>query len=352
LASSADVDAIIISNGTSPYLDSVFWYVTEQMSGTFEGSFAVISRDGTLDVITGTLEETTARKGLGNIRVYESHEDRSSILSEVLGGCGRIGISGRSMSHNTAEYVKKITNAELVDVSSNISKVIAVKDVKETAIIRKACAISSKIASVLPDALREGMTESEAAGLIDSEMRKRGGSGNAFDTIAAFGENSAEPHYRPSDRKLRKGDAALFDFGSKYGLYCSDLTRTVFFGRPDDILLRAYDVVLKAQEGGMWAMSDGAPAPNADLAAREVIDGSEFKGRFIHSFGHGLGMNIHEAPSVWQRSEDILKEGMITSAEPGIYLPGIGGVRIEDTVLITRDGCEPLTKFDQSLTVI
>jgi Xaa-Pro aminopeptidase len=135
-------------------------------------------------------------------------------------------------------------------------------------------------------------------------------------------------------------------------MYCSDLTRTVFLGSAKVALRRAYDVVLKAKEAGMREMYDGAPAKNADIAARNVIDATEFKGMFIHSFGHGLGMNIHEGPWASAKSEDILRKGMVVSAEPGIYLPGLGGIRIEDTVLITKNGAEALTEFDESCTVV
>ncbi|MCL2890431.1 MAG: aminopeptidase P family protein [Methanomassiliicoccaceae archaeon] len=347
-----DVDLIVIANGTSPFLDSLFWYVTEQTSGTFEGSLAVISNDGTLDVATGQLEETTARKGLGNVHVYSTRDEKDSLITELMKGCERIGVCGRTLTYNASEYIKKLTSAELVDVSAKISEVTVIKDEKEIADIRKACDISSKAAMKIPEMLRSGTTEKEMAWNIDSFMRMNGGSGNAFDTISAFGENSAEPHHSPSERALKKGDAALFDFGSKYGMYSSDLTRTVFFGKPKEILKRAYDVVLRAKNAGMEEMKDGAPVKNADIAAREIIDASEFKGKFIHSFGHGIGMNVHEYPSVSSESEETFRTGMVVSAEPGIYLPGIGGIRIEDTVLITKDGFKELTEFDETYTVI
>jgi Xaa-Pro dipeptidase len=183
-------------------------------------------------------------------------------------------------------------------------------------------------------------------------MRELGGTGNAFDTISAFGPNSSRPHHSPTDSKLKKGDAALFDFGTKYDRYCSDMTRTVFFSKPPKIMQRAYEVVLEAQTAGIEKYKGGMPARDADLAAREVIENTEFKGKFIHSFGHGIGMEVHQGISVSPRSEHILKEGNIVSAEPGIYIPGVGGIRIEDTCLITKDGCERLTDFDRSFTVI
>ena len=347
-----DVDRVIIANGTSPFLDSLFWYVTEQTSGTFEGSFAIISNNGSLDIATGQLEETTARNALGNVHTYGTRDERDSLITELLKGCKRIGVCGRTLTYNASEYIKKLTGAELVDVSAKISEVTVIKDEKEIAEIRKACDISSKAAMKIPEMLRKSITEKEMAWEIDSFMRMNGGSGNAFDTISAFGPNSAEPHHSPSERKLKKGDAALFDLGSKYGMYSSDLTRTVFFGKPEDVLRRAYDVVLKAKNAGMAEMKNGAPVKNADNAAREVIDASEFKGKFIHSFGHGIGMNVHEDPSVSSRSEDVFRTGMVVSAEPGIYLPGIGGIRIEDTVLITNDDFEELTEFDETYTVV
>jgi len=346
------VDAVVISNGVSPFLDPLFRYLTEQTSGTFEGSFAVVSKDGSLDIVTSPLEETTAKKGSGNVHVYEKREERDSLLSGLLKGCGRIGICGRSVTYNASEYIRKIGGAELVDVSSEISGITAIKDAKEISDIRKAAAISSKTASRIPEMLRSGMTEKELAKMIDLGMVSDGGAGNAFETICAFGPNSAEPHHHPSDRKIKKGNAALFDFGSKYGMYCSDLTRTVFFGEPEEILERAYEVVLTAKNAGMTELYDGAPAKNADLIARDIIDDSEFKGMFIHSFGHGMGMNIHESPAVSSRSDDVLKKGMVVSAEPGIYIPGIGGIRIEDSVLITKNGFEELTEFDEGFTVI
>ena len=160
------------------------------------------------------------------------------------------------------------------------------------------------------------------------------------------------PHHSPGDRRLREGDVALFDFGTKYERYCSDLTRTVFFGEPDDELRRAYEVVMRAQEAGFAEYRDGAPAAAADRAARDIIDGSEFAGRFIHTFGHGIGMDVHQDISVYHGSEQTLRSGNVVSAEPGIYLPGKGGIRIEDTCLVTADGAERLTGFPRGITVV
>ena len=183
-------------------------------------------------------------------------------------------------------------------------------------------------------------------------MRRLGGTGNAFDTIAAFGPYSAEPHHTPCDYRLKRGDAALFDFGSRFGRYCSDLTRTIFLGEPVEKLKRAYEIVLNAQEAGIERIRPGAKASEVDAAARELIDSTEFKGLFIHSFGHGIGMDVHQNIHVSPRSEHVLEEGNVISAEPGIYIPGVGGIRIEDTILVTKDGCRRLTSYDHSFTVV
>ncbi|MCL2142787.1 MAG: M24 family metallopeptidase, partial [Methanomassiliicoccaceae archaeon] len=182
--SCVNVGAVVISNGTSPFLDLTFWYVTEQSSGTFEGSLAIIS-DGCLDVVTGPLEETTAKKGKGNVHVYRTREERNGIILKLLKGHERIGICGPSVTYNASEYLKRISGAELVDVSSNIDGVMSIKDEKEISEIRKACEISSKTASRIPEMLHDGISEKEMACSIDADMRNNGGSGNAFETIAA-----------------------------------------------------------------------------------------------------------------------------------------------------------------------
>jgi len=321
--------------------------------GSFEGSMAVVGKDGSLDVIVSSLEEETASSGKGNIHVYENAEERDKYIREVLKGASRVGFNTRRASYSMVRYVKKTAKRiRIRDASEAIFQTVSVKDSTEIELTRKACGISSRVAGEIPDMLSEGITEKEMAFMIDVRMRELGGTGNAFETISAFGANSSKPHHSPSDYKLMKGDTALFDFGTKYEGYCSDMTRTVFLSRPPEILERAYEVVLEAQTAGIEKYMDGLPAKDADLAAREVIDRSEFKDKFIHSFGHGIGMDVHQHISVSPKSEHILKEGNIVSAEPGIYIPGVGGIRIEDTCLITKNGCERLTDFDRRITFV
>jgi len=347
------MDAVVIMNDGEPFLDSTFWYVTEQPGGCFESCVAVVGPDGTLSVIVNPLEEESAREGVGNVLVYHNREERDGYLREALKGCKNVGFNVHSATYSMVEYVKKtVKGIKVVNASDAIDNTVSVKDQKEIEATRKACKISSQVAKELPDMLAEGASEKEIAARMDNRMRELGGTGNAFDTIAAFGANSAQCHHMPCDYRLKKGDTALFDFGTKYDRYCSDMTRTLFLGRPPEILERAYEVVKEAQLAGIAEYRDGANANAADLAARAIIDETEFEGLFIHSFGHGIGMDVHQAISVSPRSPQILREGNIVSAEPGIYIPGVGGIRIEDTVLITKDGCEILTDFDHSFTVV
>lgn len=347
------MDAVVVANDGEPFLDSTFWYLTEQTSGTFEGSFAIAGPGGKLDVIVSILEEEGAREGKGDVHVYHNRQERDQYIRDALKGCKKVGFNVDSVTYAAAEYVKRTAEGiEVVNATKAIGDTVSVKDEKEIAATREACRISSVVAGEIPDMLSEGVTEKQVAARMDNRMRELGGTGNAFDTIAAFGAYSSQPHHMPCDYALRKGDTALFDFGTKYDRYCSDMTRTVFLGKPPEILERAYEVVLEAQEAGIAAYRDGVKACEPDLAARKVIDESEFKDRFIHSFGHGIGMDVHQSISVSPKSEQVLRAGNIVSAEPGVYIPGVGGIRIEDTILITEDGCEVLTSFDHSFTVV
>jgi Xaa-Pro dipeptidase len=353
IANAHDMDAVVIMNGGEPFLDSTFWYLTEQSSGSFEGAIAVVSKDGKLDVITSILEEETAAAGRGDVHVFRKRDELHEIIRSCIGGAEKVGFNIGSVPYSSVMGLKKIVpDIEVADATDAIGLTVSVKDEKEIAATRKACAISSKVAGEIPDYLSEGVTEKEVAARMDNRMRELGGEGNAFETIAAFGPYSSQPHHMPCDYRLKKGDAALFDFGTKYAKYCSDMTRTVFFREPPEIMKRAYETVRSAQIAGMDTYRDGAKACDADLAARELIDATEFKGTFIHSYGHGIGMDVHQYLSISSRSEQVLRAGNVVSAEPGIYIAGVGGIRIEDTCLVTEDGFERLTDYDHSLTVV
>ncbi len=348
------IDALVIANASEPFLDSTFLYLTGCTSGTFEAARAVVTEDGELHTFVSILEEESAKEGEGTVHVYRTDADRKEAMKEVLKGCGRIGVNFGSAAYGSVMWMKSFldSDVQIVDASKTIADTVAVKDEKEIALISEACRITSQVAGELPDMIAEGRSEREVASEMNIRMTRLGGTGLAFDTIAAFGPYSSQPHHMPCDYRLKKGDTALFDFGCKYGGYCADLTRTIFLGDPGEQLKRAYQVVRDAQLAGLAQIKEGASAADVDKAARDLIDSTEFKGLFIHSFGHGIGMDVHQPIYVSPRSNNVLKAGNIISAEPGIYIPGVGGIRIEDTVLVTGDGYRLLTDYDHGLTIV
>ncbi len=233
----------------------------------------------------------------------------------------------------------KAAGHELTDCMPVLARAAAVKSAEEIARIARACDIAEEALLRLMPALKEGMAEREAAALLEYEMRARGADGVSFDTIVAFGENGSVPHHETGARKLKFGDAVLIDFGCKFEGYCSDCTRTFLFG--DDgkhgEFKEAYACVLAAHERVKEELVSGMTGREADELARGVLREHGLDGLFTHSLGHGIGLLVHEAPYLSVRSEDVLTDGMVFSDEPGVYLAGKFGIRIEDSVTL-KDG--------------
>jgi Xaa-Pro aminopeptidase len=231
-----------------------------------------------------------------------------------------------------------------------------VKDANEIATLREAAARLTGVAESAFRSIRSGVTEREVAGSIEMAMRAAGYERLAFDTIVASGPNAALPHYRAGTRILRPGDLVVLDFGGVLDGYCSDLTRTVSVGAPTPDALRLHAAVRDAQRAAMEAVKPGIPATSVDGAARGLLESRGLGEAFGHGTGHGLGLDIHEEPRVGPpRSHSAsvqLEPGMVFTIEPGAYLPGMGGVRIEDDVLVTGDGCEVLTSVPRELLAL
>ena len=352
LAYAEDVDAIIISNSREPFLDPNFWYVTGAMGGLFESSLAIL-KDDKVHAIVSEMEAESAREGGALVHVYKTAQERDELIISSLEDSRRIGLNYDSITMHSAEQLKALLkDTEFKDVGNSLKRCRSIKDHGEIEKIKRAGGIASKVAEDLPSIICRGMTEQQVAARIDSLLRERGSEGEPFATIVAFGDNAAHPHHRPGQRVLSDGMAVLCDFGATYGRYCSDLTRTMFCGTPDDSFVKAYAAVVDAQEAGVKAMAAGVKACEPDKAAREIIEAAGFQGRFIHSFGHEIGLSVHEGGVMSQRAHHPLLEDMVMSAEPGIYLPGRFGIRVEDTVHINSEGAERLTGFDRDLTVI
>ena len=231
-------------------------------------------------------------------------------------------------------------------------KLREIKTPEEVEAIRRACAITSAAFDAILPKIHEGMTEKELQIELDFTMLRLGADGNAFDTIIASGENGSLCHAIPGSRKLRKGDMITMDYGAKVGGYCSDMTRTVALGEPSAEMRRVYDTVLHAQEACEEALAAGKYCFDIDRIARDYIDAQGYAGRFGHGLGHAVGIDIHENPRLSMTCHDILQAGVVMTVEPGVYLPGVGGVRIENTCLVTENGCEALTTAPKQLIIL
>jgi Xaa-Pro aminopeptidase len=226
-----------------------------------------------------------------------------------------------------------------------------VKDDGEVARVRAACAIADDaLAATLP-MLQDQPSERDFALRLEFAMRERGASGVSFDAIVASGPNGAKPHARPSDRKIVPNELVVIDFGCIVEGYCSDMTRTVSVGDPGPDARHLWDTVLLSQQAGRAAVAVGVECSAVDKACRDIIDDAGWGEAFVHGTGHGVGLEIHEDPRVAATSSGTLAPGHVVTVEPGVYLPGVGGVRIEDTVVVTADGPIALTEFPKDLVL-
>lgn len=247
------------------------------------------------------------------------------------------------------EYMHKFKINNLVETENAIEKQRMIKDEEEIKNIKTACEITDKCFSHILEFIKPGMTEKEIAYEIDSFYNKNA-EGTSFDTIVASGENSSKPHAVPSDRKIQEEDIITIDMGCKYNGYCSDMTRTVFVGNVPEYIKPIYDLVLKNQMQILDEMKEGA---NTRMLTKMVENDFRLNNfDLVHALGHGVGMDIHESPVISSRTDNTLKENMVVTDEPGIYIPGQFGVRIEDTVLITKIGCISLTESAKNYTII
>ncbi len=248
----------------------------------------------------------------------------------------------------------KSLGLELVDSSDAFTQSMSVKEDYEILYIKKACEITDRAYCSLLKVIKEGMSENEAAAELEYLMRKYGASGTSFDTIVAFGGGSSVPHHETGSRTLKFGDIVLIDFGCKVSGYCSDCTRTFLFGddgRHGDFK-KAYGRVLEAHMLVKQNLAAGMTGREADAIARDCLKNYGLDGKFTHSLGHGIGVNIHEFPRLSAKSDDILVENMVFSDEPGVYFEGEYGIRIEDTVTLKDGKVISLTDSDKKLTVI
>lgn len=289
---------------------------------------------------------------------YADHEDPWGLIKQEIGQRGinnirTVGIEKNVLSYGRSEsFLGLFEKQAVVDVEGYLNELRVVKDAQEIAIMREAAELADFGVKVGTDALREGITEMEVLAGIEYELKKKGVAQMSFSTMVLFGEKSGQPHGNPGDRKLKKGDFVLFDLGVVWKGYTSDITRTFAFHSVSDEQKQIYETVRLALEASLAISKPGTRIGDLDQTARDLITEAGYGELFPHRIGHGLGINVHEFPSMSHLNDGILKEGMTYTIEPGIYDPSVGGVRLEDDVLITADGYQTLTKTPKTLRII
>ncbi|MDA1475769.1 M24 family metallopeptidase [Bacillus changyiensis] len=288
---------------------------------------------------------------------YEDHENPWELISATLKKRNlqfeKVAVEKETISLLRVDMLRTVTNgADFVSVEDKLNELRVVKDEKEISILREAAKLADYGVEVGANALKLGISEIEVVAKIEYELKKKGIQGMSFSTMVLFGEKSGQPHGNPGSRTLNTGDFVLFDLGVIIDGYCSDITRTLVYQQVNQQQKDIYETVLQAELAALQMSKPGVRIGDLDLKARGIIENAGFGEYFPHRLGHGLGISAHEYPSMSHNNNGLLKEGMVYTIEPGIYVPEIGGVRIEDDVLITSDGAETLTRYPKQLTVI
>ena len=277
-----------------------------------------------------------------------------AMVQEVIDQCHieTLGFEESYLSVADYELWDKGLTARLVPAQKLVNSLRAAKDAEEIALMRKAQEITDRAFDEICKFIQPGMTEQEIAARLQYDMLRFGAEKMSFDPIVVAGPNVSLPHRVPSSKQVQKGEFLTMDFGCKYGGYCSDMTRTVALGEPTEEMKKVYQIVLEAQLAGIAVTRAGVPGTSIDAAARKVIADAGYGDNFGHGYGHSLGIEIHESPNANTRDNTLLPVGAVVSAEPGIYLPGKFGVRIEDVTILREDGCEILTKSPKDLIIL
>jgi Xaa-Pro aminopeptidase len=312
----------------------------------------LLSKDRSVFLTDGRYTEQSRHEVPDADRVSYSGEFAPAFLrvaAEV--GVRRLAFESAGVTHRTFSSLS-VPDLDLVPTTDEVERLRWIKSRDEIANLDAAQGIADDAFDLITGKLTEGMSEREVAFELDMAMRKGGAEAVAFDSIVAFGESSAEPHHGPGDRQLQRGDVVKLDFGCVVAGYHSDMTRTVAFGEPDARLREIYQVVRRAQQAGVDSVRAGAEGGDVDEVAREIIRDAGYGDHYTHSLGHGVGLEVHEGPTLRVASQDVLPEGTVVTVEPGIYVGGLGGVRIEDMVEVTADGCRVIPRTTKDLVVL
>lgn len=347
-------DAIFIKNSIDPHIDLSFFYFTNLESGIFENSIFLAYPNGKASLYTSKLEEESAKHSSTrfNTKIVEKTTDQNKILKDFSSSIDKIGVNSNELTYKDFLNLKKvIPKVKILDISKAITKTRIIKDKLEILRLRKAAKITTNIWKTIPPIIKKNITENEIKAHISYQIQKENAT-SSFEPIVAFGKNAAEPHYLGGNALLKTGNFALFDFGARHRRYCADLTRTLIMGPPSNKQKQMYETVLEANNVGIDAMREGEEACEIHKKVTKIIASRGYEKEFTHSTGHALGLSVHDGATINANSKFTLKEGMVFTIEPGIYLHGLGGVRIEDDILIRKNRCEILTSTGRELLEI
>ncbi|WP_042458299.1 M24 family metallopeptidase [Neobacillus dielmonensis] len=290
-------------------------------------------------------------EGFEIVKYSESIPKEVAEQSKKL-GIHKLGVEEDFLTYSSYKVYENEVEAELVPISGIVEKLRLIKSDAEIKILKDAADIADAAFKHVLDFIRPGVTELEVSNELEFFMRKAGATSSSFDTIVASGIRSALPHGVASEKVIEKGDMVTMDYGAYYKGYVSDITRTIAVGEPAAELKKIYQIVLEAQLRGMEGIKPGLTGKQADALTRDYISEKGYGEYFGHSTGHGIGLEVHEGPGLSMRSDTVLVPGMVVTCEPGIYIPGLGGVRIEDDLIITNEHNEPLTHSAKELIIL
>ncbi|WP_028593878.1 M24 family metallopeptidase [Paenibacillus assamensis] len=320
----------------------------------FLGIVLALGQDPVLIVPALDGDKAAADSSIKRIATHKDTDNPYLILREQLpSSLHTFGIEKAHMTVQRYEALQTVVQAANVeDIGQELQSLRVVKTDEEIERMQAAADCVETVLGNVVERVRVGMTEAEVVAELEYEMKKQGAEGPSFSTMVLTGDNSALPHGIPGNRRIQEGDLLLFDLGVYLNGYASDITRTFAVGEVSDELKAIYNTVLVANEAAIAAVKPGVTFGSLDRTARDLITEKGYGEYFTHRLGHGLGIDVHEYPSIHEHNEDTLQPGMAFTIEPGVYVPGVGGVRIEDDVVVTKDGVRVLTSFPKELTVI
>ncbi|WP_078391936.1 M24 family metallopeptidase [Shouchella patagoniensis] len=338
--------------------ENVF-YLTGLLANPHERLIALFVLENDYYLVIPKMEQEVVRDAgySDELVTYSDHENVwdliKSRLEKSTHASSKVLIEQRTVSYERVLELDKLSDSlEFIDCEPVMMSQRLIKTEVELETLQRAAAFADVGVEFGINALKTGVTELEVIAEIEYQLKKQGIREMSFQTTVLFGDHAASPHGKPGDRALQEGEFVLFDLGVVLDGYCSDITRTVAYGEVNDQAKAIYEVVLDAQNAALHAAKPGIIIGDLDLTARTVISEAGFGDYFPHRLGHGLGIDVHEAPSMSQENKDTLQLGMTFTIEPGIYVPNVAGVRIEDDVVVTEDGGVPLTIFPKTLLTI